>query len=66
MQRKINKVFSCFLNDTVSRVDLMLTGSLFHAFGAATANALSEDTNLDRGKTSSCLSAERSDARPGF
>src|SRR6218665_4084704 len=29
-------VLSCFLNNPVSRVDLMSTGSLLHAFGAAT------------------------------
>ena len=63
MQHKMKK-FCCLLNDTVSRVDSMSNGSLFHAFGvAATANALSEDTSLDHGMTSSCLSAERSDAR---
>ena len=64
---KSKKVFSCFLNDPVSRVDLISTGSLFHAFGAAMANARSEDTSLDRGTTSSSLSAEQSDdARPGL
>src|SRR6218665_284747 len=64
MQHGIKKVFSCFLNDPVSRGDLMSTGSLFHAFGAATANALSEDKSLDRGKANFCRSAERSNARP--
>ena len=53
------------MNDPVSRVDLMSIENMFYAFGAATANALSEDTGLDR-ETSSCLSAERSDARPGL
>jgi len=33
------KVFRCFLNDMVSRVDLMSTGSLFQAFSAVTENA---------------------------
>ena len=43
------KVLSCFLNSLVSWVDLMSTGSPFHAFGATTVNALSEDTSPVRG-----------------
>src|SRR6218665_1082439 len=60
------KVLSCFLNSPVSRVDLISTGSLFHAFGAATSKALSEETSLVLGTSSSCLPTERSDARPGI
>src|SRR6218665_2712693 len=43
------------LDSPISRVDLISTGSLFQAFGAATANALSEDTNLVHGTSTSCL-----------
>src|SRR6218665_3703640 len=46
MQRRIKKVLSCFLNSPVSPVDLMSTGSLFHAFGAATSKAFSEEASL--------------------
>src|SRR6218665_1500424 len=60
------KVLSCFLNSTVSRVDLMSTGSLFHAFGAATSKALSDETSLVLRTSSSCLPTERSETRPGI
>ena len=43
------------MNSPVSRVDLISTGSLFHAFGAATSKALSEETSLVLGTSSSCL-----------
>ena len=43
----------------------MSTGRLFQAFGAATENARSDETSLDRGTTRSCLSAEQREARPG-
>ena len=41
----------------------MSTGRLFQAFGAATENARSDETSLDRGTTRSCLPAERREAR---
>ena len=43
----------------------MSTGRLFQAFGAATENARSDETSLDRRTTRSCLPAERREARPG-
>ena len=43
----------------------MSTGRLFQTFGAATENARSDETSLDRGTTRSCLPAERREARPG-
>ena len=48
------------MNSPLSQVDLMSTGSLFHAFGAATSKALSEETRLVLGTSSSCLPTERS------
>ena len=51
------------MNSPVSRFDLMSTGSLFQAFGAATSKALSEETSLVLGTSSSCLPTERSEAR---
>ena len=42
----------------------MSTESLFHAFGAATSKALSEETSLVLGTSNSCLPTERSEARP--
>ena len=50
------------MNSPVSRVDLMSIGRVFQAFGATTA----EDTSLVCGTSSSCLPAERSEARPGM
>ena len=44
----------------------MSTGRLFHALGAATENARSDETSLERGTTRSCLPAERREARPGM
>ena len=38
----------------------MWTGSLFQAFGATTLKALSEETSLVLGTSSSCLLTERS------
>src|SRR6218665_1206260 len=64
MHSGIKKVLSCFLNSPVSRVDLMSTGSFFHAFGAAISKALSEETSFVLGKSSSCLTTERSEAWP--
>ena len=43
----------------------MSTGRLFQALGAATENARSDETSLDRGTTKSCFPAERREARPG-
>ena len=43
----------------------MSTGRLFQALGAATENARSDETSLDRETTRSCLPAERREARPG-
>ena len=44
----------------------MSTGRLFHALGAATKNARSDETSLERGTTRSCLPAELREARPGM
>ena len=44
----------------------MSTGRLFHALGAATENARSDETSLERGTTRSYLPAERREARPGM
>ena len=60
------KVFSFFLKSLVSVISLMSTGRLFHALGAATENARSDETSLERGTTRSCLPAERREARPGM
>ena len=60
------KVFSFFLKSLVSVIRLMSTGTLFHALGAATENARSDETSLERGTTRSCLPAERREARPGM
>ena len=60
------KVFSFFLKSLVSVISLMSTGRLFHALGAATENARSDETSLKRGTTRSCLPAERREARPGM
>ena len=54
------------LGVTVSIISLMSTGRLFHALGAATENARSDETSLERGITRSCLPAERREARPGM
>ena len=45
-------------------ISLMSTGRLFQALGAATENARSDETSLDRGTTRSYLLAERREARP--
>ena len=60
------KVFSFFLKSLVSVISLMSTGRLFHALGAETENARSDETSLERGTTRSCLPAERREARPGM
>ena len=44
----------------------MSTGRLFHALGAATENASSDETSLECGTTRSCFPAERREARPGM
>ena len=44
----------------------MSTDRLFHALGAATESARSDETSLERGTTRSCLPAERREARPGM
>ena len=44
----------------------MSTGRLFHALGATTENARSDETSLERGTTRSCLPAERREAHPGM
>ena len=44
----------------------MSMGRLFHALGAATENARSDETSLERGTTRSCLPAKRREARPGM
>ena len=44
----------------------MSTGRPFHALGAATENARSDEISLERGTTRSCLPAERREARPGM
>ena len=55
-----------FEKPPVSVISLMSTGRLFHALGAATENARSDETSLERGTTRSCLPAERREARPGM
>ena len=45
---------------------LTSTGRPFHALGAATENARSDETSHERGTTRSCLPAERREARPGM
>ena len=58
------KVFSFFLESLVYVLSLMSTSRPFHALGAATENARSDETSLKRGTTRSCLPAERREARP--
>ena len=47
-------------------ISLMSTSRLFHALGAATENARSDETSLERGTTRSCLPAERREAHLGM
>ena len=44
----------------------MSTSRPFHALGAATENARSDETSLKRGTARSCFPAERREARPGM
>ena len=45
------KVFNFFLKSLVSVISLMSTGRPFHALGAATKNACSDETSLKYGKS---------------
>ena len=54
------KVFSFFLNSFVLVVSLMSTQYLFHAFGPATGNDISDETSLFGGTHESCSPVERS------
>ena len=60
------KVYSFSLKSLVSVISLMSAGRLFQTLGAATENARSDETSLERGTTRSCLPAERREARPGM
>ena len=60
------KSFQFLFEKLVSVISLLSTGRLFHALGAATENARSDETSLERGTTRSCLPAERREARPGM
>ena len=46
-----------FLNSLMLVISPISTGRLFQALGAATENARSDKTGLDRGTTRSCLRA---------